>query len=448
LEYLHEDTIKRATLAFMKTYYKFRPRTGETVIRYDMMHPSGVIVDGHLTFPKEDGSTFIATFEATSTSTAPEIRFRLQRRQLLWDAFACGSGVAAVFTLALYLAGLWSVLQLGWVFSAAMTLAVMFLGFLAFHLFRRSAERYRYIYAIEQFKQYHADEQWVSIGNDIFSSSSDPNFVELRTQCVKYGFGLVTVDHDEHVNLLITPAREEVFGKKRRDLKFVEAPSVNETPLGIPRLSSRSLDRFQRPYLGQLTGVAASLLILAGIFYRSWSENPVETVSNAENYRQEMEKTAGTMQPEDSGMVINPDDVEKNASAKPYMPPATAISDPPKTQPQIGLYVYSMADGQYIAYDCARVGMSGQRYVVQDLLFADFDMAQQRIEKLKTYGLIANAVSLACTKNAKSTGYCVYYEAIFSDVKVANAKAVKIKNELTNLGLTNDFIQLRILDFE
>ena len=45
----------------MKTYYKFRPRRGETVISYDRMHASGVIVDGHLEFPKEDGAPFVAT---------------------------------------------------------------------------------------------------------------------------------------------------------------------------------------------------------------------------------------------------------------------------------------------------------------------------------------------------------------------------------------------------
>jgi hypothetical protein len=444
LEYLHEDTIKRATLAFMKTYYKFRPRTGETVIRYDMMHPSGVIVDGHLTFPKEDGSPFIATFEATSASSAPEIRFRLQRRQLLWDAFAISAAAATAFMLFLYATGAWSLGQMGWVFSIAMTVCVMFLCFLAFHLFRRSAERYRYIYAIEQFKQYHADEQWVAIGNDIFANSSDPHFLELRAQCVKYGFGLVTVDHDDHVNLLITPAREEVFGRKRRDLKFIEAPSANESPLGIPRLSSRSLDRFQQPYLGQLLGVAASLLILCGIYFQSSDEMPI-IVGDSQLHRDTMIQKNISMQTEPTEYVEKPGDAEpNNPNALPY-------SDVPKpitvSAPQVGLYVHTM-EGQYISYDCARVDMSGQRYVVQDLLFDNFESARQRIEKLRTVGLIANAVSLSCTKNTKSSGYCVYYEAIFSSAKSAEGKRDKIKFDFQKLGLRNDFIQVRVLDFE
>jgi hypothetical protein len=321
----------------------------------------------------------------------------------------------------------------------------MFLGFLAFHLFRRSAERYRYIYAIEQFKQYHADEQWIAIGNDIFSSSSDPHFIELRTQCVKYGFGLVTVDHDDHVNLLITPAREEVFGRKRRDLKFIEAPSVNDTPLGIPRLSSRSLDRFQQPYLGQLMAVAASVLVLSGIYFQSAAEMPI-IVGNEKIHRDSMMEKVQTMPVEPAEYVEKPSDAEPNN------PQTLPYSDAPKpipvSAPQVGLYVYTMPEGQYVSYDCARIDMSGQRYVVQDLYFDNFDLARQRIEKLKTYGMIANAVSLACTKNSKPSGYCVYYDAIFSNAKIAENKRDKIKAELKGLGLNNDFIQVRVLDFE
>ena len=95
----------------MKTYYKFRPRAGETVISYDRMHPTGVIVDGHLEFPKEDGSYFVATFEATSAAKSAEVRYTLQRQQLLWDAFAIGSVSTVTLMLFLWVYNVWSVTQ-------------------------------------------------------------------------------------------------------------------------------------------------------------------------------------------------------------------------------------------------------------------------------------------------------------------------------------------------
>ena len=195
MDFLSEDTIKRATLSFMKTYYKFRPRKGETVISYDKMHPTGVIVDGHLEFPKEDGTPFIATFEVTSAASANEVRYLLQHQQLMWDGLALSSVATATIMLVLWIFNIWSLTQAGWLFSLLLVGTFMGLTYLAFQMFFRSAGRYRYIYAIEQFKQYHADEQWVALAHDVFDVGTDPNFMELKNQCVENGFGLVIVDN-------------------------------------------------------------------------------------------------------------------------------------------------------------------------------------------------------------------------------------------------------------
>ena len=56
--------------------------------------------------------------------------------------------------------------------------------------------RYRSIFAIEQFKQYYADEQWVAIGKDTFSEEEDHFFQELKKQCVYNGFGLLSMDDE------------------------------------------------------------------------------------------------------------------------------------------------------------------------------------------------------------------------------------------------------------
>ncbi|NJN35242.1 MAG: hypothetical protein HC817_14330 [Saprospiraceae bacterium] len=168
MEFLSEDSIKRATLAFLKTYYKFRPRNGETVVSEDRMHSSGIIVDGYLEFPNENGSPFVATFESTSSFSSSEVRFSLQRQQLLWDSLAVSSILTLTVMLTLWFEELWSVTQMGWVFTFMAITTLMTIFVIIFHFLCRKAGRYRYIYAIEQFKQYHADEQWIAVGYDVF----------------------------------------------------------------------------------------------------------------------------------------------------------------------------------------------------------------------------------------------------------------------------------------
>lgn len=423
----------------MKTYYKFRPRKGETVVSYDKMHHTGIIVDGYLEFPKEDGSLFVATFEATSASTSPEVRYTLQRRQLLWDSFAISSTLVSVLMLILWIYEAWSIEKAGWLFSVVLVLTLMGLSVLAYHMFFRSVGRYRYIYAIEQFKQYHADEQWVAIGHDVFSSGNDLNFVELKNQCVDNGFGLVSVDKDEHVNLLITPAREEVFGKRRRSLKFMENPSIQN----LRNLTPASLERYGRPYMAQALTCLFSIAVLSGIFYRQWQMRPVEKVNlSTLSYQDSLARLAQRLEPETNQYIYKKDvsltEQENAATTAPIAP-----ASPEKME--IGLYVYTPTDG-YLIYDCARAGMRGTKYVVQDILYTTFDEARKRIDQLKTYGLIANCISLSCTES-NTSGFCVYYDLLFNSEQAANSKANQIKKELADLHLPHEFIKIRVLKF-
>ena len=429
----------------MKTYYKFRPRNGETVIHYDMMHPSGVVVDGQLTFPKEDGSQFVATFEATSASTADEILYRIQTKQLQWDAVAVGSLAMLIPMVFLWALKVWTITEVGWVFSALLIISLFILGFLAYQMFNRTSGRYRYIYAIEQFKQYHADEQWVALGNDVFTEPMDTNFSELKLQCVKNGFGLLTVDKEEHVNLLITPAREEVFGRKRSKLKFEETRVVNS---GLQRLSPKRLERYARPYLNQIVISSLSFIILSGLFFRSWQQRPVLSVSDEVAFRDSITLRSSMMEQnkEPREYIYLQEDVVKNSPN--LNTDATTVSNPPIEPMNVGLYVFTVQDG-YISYECERIDMQGTKYVVQDLTFKNFDDAKRRIEHLKTFGLIANAISLDCTTNGKPKhDYCVYYEVIFNEEKTANSKAIEVKRQLEKLNLNHEFIKIRVLNFQ
>lgn len=430
----------------MKTYYKFRPRKGETVISYDKMHPSGVIVDGHLEFPKEDGTPFIATFEVTSAASADEVRYLLQRQQLMWDGLALSSILTVIAMLALWILDIWSLNNAGWLFSLLVVMTLSGLSFLAFQMFFRSAGRYRYIYAIEQFKQYHADEQWVALGHDVFSVGTDSNFVELKNQCVENGFGLVIVDKEEHVNLLITPAREEVFGRKRRTLKFMENPSIQN--LRNNYYTPRNLERYKRPYMAQALMCIFSVAILSGMFYRQWQLRPVQTHFSEISNQDSLSRLASRLEPEPADYLYNEKTGARTSpNANNSTPRAELVPLTPENanKNEIGLYVYTPTDG-YLIYDCARAGVRGTKYVVQDILYDTFDEARKRIDQLKTYGLIANCISLACI-GGNNKGYCVYYDLLYSTEEAANAKAVQIKKELEELHLSHNFIKIRVLKF-
>jgi hypothetical protein len=438
LEFLTEDTIKRATLSFMKTYYKFRPRTGETSLSYDRTHPSGVIVDGYLEFPKENGAPFVATFEATSSETKSEVRYNLQNRQLIWDALAAGSIGALVIMLVLWFYNIWSITTASAYLGILLILTLVGIFTLTYHFMFKKTGRYRYIYAIEQFKQYHADEQWIAIGDDVFTDGTDPNFMELKNQCVENGFGLVIVDNEEQVNLLITPAREDVFGKKRRTLKFMENPSVQN----LKNMSSRNLERYRRPYMAQLATCVLSFAVMSGLFYRQYQLRPVDVVLNESAYQDSMAIIGNRLEEEPNVFLYKKQDVAlKDKKAKPYEEavPMNLV------KAEVGFYVYTPTDG-YLVYDCARAGVRGTKYVVQDHVATNFEQARKRIEQLKGYGLIANAISLTCTEST-TKGYCVYFELMFNDQKSANNKAIEIKKNLTDLQLPSDNIQLRILKF-
>ncbi|NJN35241.1 MAG: hypothetical protein HC817_14325, partial [Saprospiraceae bacterium] len=276
-----------------------------------------------------------------------------------------------------------------------------------------------------------------------FPDSSDQNFTELKNQCVENGFGLVIVGKGENVNLLITPAREEVFGKKRRQLKFMENPSVQS----LKNYSKKNLERYRQPYFAQAMTCVLSALVLSGIFYRQWQNRPQHEVTQILSYQDSLARLSERLQPEAEMMVYKKEDVaEVVQNVQPYAETYLANELDQTAKPiEVGLYVYTPTDG-YLSYDCARAGVRGVKFVVQDQLYRTFAEAQKRIEQLKTHGLIANAISLTCTES-NINGYCVYFELMYNDERAANAKALQVQKDLSELRLPFDYIKIRTLKF-
>ncbi len=122
---LSENNIKRVALSFLKSYYRYRPRAGQSNVQLNMRAAGGVIVDGYLSFPQEESRDFVATVEATSYMTRDEVRYKLHRERIIWDGLVVGLGLTALgFTIA-HVAGDISIPNMGgwlpWLLGLIMT---------------------------------------------------------------------------------------------------------------------------------------------------------------------------------------------------------------------------------------------------------------------------------------------------------------------------------------
>jgi hypothetical protein len=476
-----EETVKQATLAFLKTYYKYRPRAGDTVVSYDLMTQKGHIVDGHLTFPKPDGTPFVATFEATSADKAYEVVFTRQQKQLNWDAFAVASLLTMLGIVVAWSAKRWTLESTGWFQTIAMITLSLFILSAGFIFVFRRLPRYRRIYAIEQFKQYFADEQWISISHDVFQNAQDIELMELKQQCVRNGFGLIRVDTEENLEMLITPAREEVFDHRRGVFNFLnQADNPDKVPAAVKnsklfrvgklltnpvRFFRQVTERFNdKPYSTQMAVSFMSCALLISLLYTQSQKKSVRNVDGNRHYIDSIQRAANLMEPENKEYLTYPE-YEKGVSngkttnayqdneiPRPMLPQnndnglQTKGAEPAAAElsgDAIGLYVYSMADKVFNAYPCSRAEIRGDQFIVLEGIYPNFESAKARIGTLLKQNMFANCISLSCT-NAVERGYAVYFDLMFDKIETANALAIKKMQEFEQLKLVHD-IKIRKL---
>jgi hypothetical protein len=220
---LSEDEVKQRFVPFLRDFYKnrFEPMSNTVTVDLDNVSKEGWVADGKITFRKSDGSPFICTYEATSLDKADEVKYRLNHRYFLWDCTAFGVVCAAMaYTYAFETNLLWLV-ELKAVGNIGFLTGVTLIGFFMWYFSMRGWRKYRYIFAIQQFRQYFADEQWVAIAADVFPAPTDPYLMELRNQCVYNGIGLAIVPLEGPVRKVIDPSRLGIFGRDRKMTNWI-----------------------------------------------------------------------------------------------------------------------------------------------------------------------------------------------------------------------------------
>lgn len=442
---LSENNIKRATLSFLKGYYRYRPRTGDTQSSLDMRGEGGIIADGFLSFPMENGRKFLATFEATSYDTRKEVKYTIEKELLIWDSFTFASFLTSIVFTYTYIKDIFTVKDLGLYLTVALVLVLFTLFFFFYRLFFSPWHRYRYIYAIEQFKRYHADEQWIAIGEDIFANVDDKHLVELRNQCIYNGFGLIIVDQQINPQLSITPSRNEVFDNKRQVVQFFDLNELSRRMsqgnyknlwqkaiayLNIltPRSASGSLRRFRKTHYRQMGLTAISLLLVSGIFYKEIQDQSIVYVDE-EAYSQDVIQANKNNKEELEGFLLDSAAFQPfNNKVKPYLEIEKEKSRGQMEEAGPEIIVYDR-NNRPQTYDCERFyNFDKKLYLIEHSLHENSEAAVEAIKELERIKIDANTLWLGCFEARDE--YVVYLNLLYTSKWEARADLRDLQEKL------------------
>ncbi|NRA49542.1 MAG: hypothetical protein HRU12_10460, partial [Phaeodactylibacter sp.] len=422
----------------------------------------GIVADGFLSFVQPSGEVFKTTFEATSYHTRNEVRYKKQRDLLGWDGAAVASCIACGLTLSGLYKSWFSVESQTLTGVIAIFLVFFTLLFASYLFFMGRWRRYRYIYAIEQFKRYHADEQWVALGEDVFANmTTDPYYLELKKQCISNGMGLLIVRMDKSILMQITPARKDVFGRKREQIDLVNQDDLQQMldegryPEWMSMIKPEDLLRFQRRYKYQVLIIGACIAILSTVLYREVLA--LKTIEE-ESYDDYLERVAEVRIRNDrytqpitfklDTLITWPYPFRKDF--KPYLSlspsqPQAAAKQPPARGIQLREgFIGNLEAGAPFTYDCSRLRpLTGTGYIIQEGVYQSFSAVSARIRELEDYGFTASAVWLGCFDELEK-GYALYFGFIFDDPGLARSGMDQLQQRLGD-NVLNLALKLRSL---
>ncbi len=451
---LTEDKIKRIAASLLKDYYKFRPRVGATEVRFDQTS-GDIIADGHISFTQEDGKVFIATFEATSKDSASEVIYTLKKKILFWDSFAFASSVSSLFLTFLWKAELMTLAKFSLFFNIIGFLGIWLLLFGAFGFLFMKSHRYRYIYAIGQFENYFADDQWIAIDESMFENSMDPYYVELKAQCTNLGFGIIAIDAQENSRVVVAAARQDEFGNKRKQIAFGDKKTnsyKDKAKVHVDRsfnfLKSKfkpipwkkSLMRFQGEHRTQTFLGIIGLLISISVFVKQSYETKHNFVDE-KAYEKMLMSQPNSQEPHVA--VIERSEIQKfNDQPYNYLQIARdEITDIDPFKGEADILMHS-SPHMFTYYPCERVQtFKGNEVLLQLGLFSNFNNAKKVVLQLTRLGIASNIIWAKCFDESKN-GYILTYDDFFANEASAKKKGVMLLKKFKDL---NSFKGMKLL---
>lgn len=470
---LTENTVKQIALGYLKSFYRLRKRAFNTVTLTgtDMRGADGLIADGFLHYSEEDGSVFTATFEATSQATRDEICYRPRLGHVLWDGMAFASLLSPTILAIVHIFGEYPLAAENFYFR----LFLLFLSIplwvsIYFVLFRR-LPRYRNIFAIEQFKQYKANDQWVAFGYDTFAGMRKKYRKELIRQCTRYGFGLIEITAQRLPKLIMAPSRAENFVPEQSVFNFLPKGEwkkrLESITLGpwqrikkaikerLQPVQNRYFRWFPRTYYNQWSLVTMGLLAMVFLIRIEYQQLPVlfpnesrykkRVLAEHENQRPEPDffivdapiagfydstfvpYEVGINEEQFSGLIQTEEDVEEVISDT--APPLRILSAEPGEE--VALY-----------YTCDRYnGLYQTFYLLADSVYLQLSSARQRMAAFNDLGISATAVWPPCL-GGTGRGFLVYLDEVLIDSTSAELLRDSLQSQLDSTARP-----LRVLEF-
>ncbi len=477
-QHLTENIIKKVALRFLRQYYKFRLRYEDQPVTasYDLEGVGGIIADGYYSFKKTDGRLFTATFEATGKESRDEVVFKPQMQVLLWDGLAVASLVTLALSTANYFLDLHLLDERTVLMRVATLLLSMSVSLFVFYLIAKNFRRYRYIYAVEQFKKYHADEQWIALADDVFESSNDKYFRELQYQCVQNGFGLLQVNQNLDTKILVTPSRQDIFLGKRKEVDFLPA-KIAEQKMAEQKFGAKwalfsswlpgflkkddSIFRFRKSYQTQIAVLLTSFFLIGFLYTKEMSLSGYQIVENTE-FRQNFAISQSNQvkeQPEVLGDSLLTDKSpnqrldefnkqiwtprKKPALIKQAPRPAPAAPKPAPPKPaETNEIVVNQGSDKPIPYDCSRFfTFDTYKYIVEEDAYKSWSSAERRLALIRNSKIPSAALLKSCFFPGE-TGFIIYLGEIFNSPEEASSYIEKLNDSPQTV--VNNVRQLKI----
>jgi hypothetical protein len=485
---LTEDEVKRFFIPFLKNFYKnrYQPDASGMVVSLDNTSTEGWIADGRITFVKPDGTPFVCTYEATSLDKIGEVKYQLNTDYFLWDAFDFGTLCASIALITLFETNLPWMLQL----SAAGNVGILFgffiPGFFGWYITMNKWRKYRSIYAIEQFGQYAADEQWIVLSDDVFPSVLDPYYVELREQCIFRGVGLAIVAADGTVRKICDPSRLGAFGKDRKVAHWItrsgiykqasetfraarENNSGKRDPLdeffsktgraiaGFFTSSTRrikeslpgdiSYRKFVRAYTTQKLITLLSLFSCFAVFW-TVTHHEVDEVTGLAGYRRlPKEKHSYLVDEDPSKPSRESKAAEKEVEA---VMPAPVKAEKPEVKPAektdsvpVQTVPVPPVEAPGHPEDPCKL-LTGPGWIIQEGVYKTEAEAQSRAYYLRKWVAVTNYGPQSCVKKG-TKGYIVWFDGVRPAESVVMKATADYEKALSRYGILNDKLTIRKL---
>lgn len=481
LSRISEDDVKHAAIPFLKEFYHHRFAIGKNDLNwsFDNVSEKGYVADVLGVFERPDGSRFVCACEATSLDKIDEVKYRINHQYLWWDATAFGA-VCAAFVYGYYY---WQdpghLAVMGFAGNAGLLFGVALVAGLLWFFVLRGWSKYRYIYAIEQFKRYFADEQWVLIAEDVFLSPVDPYYQELVKQCKYSGFGLAIVDSEGKVRKVSDPSRLGMYGKDRKIVHWITDTNayrffekkVRGASASWSASSARALwnrivrpvryyvlsplykragghlddaihlagDRFNRFMDGQFTQkiVALSAIVITSIFVALTLEHKDTADAEAEAAA----RNTNLLMLEERRRAAESSEIDlTDYTDYTYAPTLDTMRIRPESDDEIVAYAPSLSQSSpttralaHAPAPCSRLKeTAGWR--IRDNTFSTEAFANERLQQLRKIGVGAFTAPHYCS-DLGGKGLVVWLDEVYPDQKSAQERAEAVNRILSREGL-------------